>query len=124
MGQEVLGPLDDAGEDPAGGVPGPAGRRLDGGDPAGDVVRKGDRRAVRSPREGLGRADGNERPRAMGRRDFRCLEGDHRVAALAVGGEIAMMEVLHRGLRMERDHRVLELVRPEAAHHVRRDEHE
>ena len=32
--------------------------------------------------------------------------------------------MLHRGLRMERHHRVLQLVRAEAAHDVRRDENE
>ena len=41
-----------------------------------------------------------------------------------VGRDEPVVEVLHRGLRMERDHRVLELVRPEPGDDVRRDQDE
>jgi hypothetical protein len=52
------------------------------------------------------------------------LERDHRVAPGAVGRDEPVVEVLHRRLRMERDHRVLELVGADPGHHVRRDQHE
>ena len=60
----------------------------------------------------------------MGRGHLGRLECDHRVAAGAIRRHEPVMEMLHRGLRMERDHRVLELVGADPGHDVRRDEDE
>ena len=76
-------------------------------------------KAIASANKRLGRPDGNQGPRAMGRRHLGRLERDHRVASCAIGREEPVMEMLHRGLRMERDHRVLELVSAKPRHHVR-----
>ena len=124
VGQQVLPAVDEPREHAAGRVPRAAGRGLNGRDTACDIVGQGDRGPVGCAGQGLGRADRDQRPRSMGRGDLGGLEGDHRVAAVAVGGEEAVVEVLHRRLRMERDHRVLELIRTEPAHHVRRDQDE
>ena len=68
MGQDVLGAVDEAGEQPAGGAPGAGGRGLDGGHATGHVVGERDRRAVGGAGQRLGRPDRDEGPRAVGRR--------------------------------------------------------
>jgi hypothetical protein len=124
MGQEVLESGHESRHGAAGGGPSPDGGGLDGGHAARDVVGERNRRAIRGARQGLGGADRDECSRFVRRRHLGRLEGDHRVASRAVRGDEPMVEVLHRGLRMKRDHRVLQLIGPEPGHHVRRDEHE
>ena len=67
---------------------------------------------------GIGRATTGRR------RDLAGLERDGAVAAGAAVRDEPVVEVLHRRLRVEREHRVLELVRAELGHDVRRDEHQ
>ncbi len=89
-----------------------------------DVVGERDRRAVGRPGKRLGWPDGDQDPAASRRRDLGRLECDRPVAAGALGRPEPLVEVLHRGLGMERDHRVLQLVGAEPGHDVRRDEHQ
>ena len=106
------------------GDPGVAGRGADRDAGRLDVVGERDRRAVGGAGEGRGWPDRHERAAACGRRDLGRLEGDRSVAAGSVCRHEPVVEVLHRGLRMERQHRVLELVGPELGDDVRRDEDE
>ena len=107
---------------PAGGRLGQAGRLLDRGGAGGDAVGERDRRAVGRAGQRLGRLD-RDQLALLGRgRDLGRLEGDRPVAAGAVGRDEAVVEMLHRRLRVERDHRVLELVRAEPGDQVRRGE--
>ena len=89
-----------------------------------DVVGEWDRRAVGSTGERLGRSHRHERPAAGRRRHLGRLERDRPITAGALGCLETLVEVLHGRLRMERDHRILELVRTELGDDVRRDEHE
>ena len=77
-----------------------------------------------APASGSGGRTGTSDPAAGRRRDLGRLECDRAVAAGALGGPEPLVEVLHRGLGMERDHRVLQLVGAEPGHDVRRDEHQ
>ena len=89
-----------------------------------DVVGERDRRAVGRAGQRLGRPDRHERACPARRRDLGRLEGDRAVAARAVGRHEPVVEVLHRRLRVERQHRVLELVGAELGDDVGRDEDE
>jgi len=122
--QEVLEAKHDPSEDPASGSSGADRRGLDGRDAVRHVVGERDRRAVRCAGEGLRWAHRHERPVLVSRGHLGGLQGDHRVTRRPVGGHEPVMEVLHRRLRVERDHGVLQLVRPELRHDVRRDEDE
>ena len=55
---------------------------------------------------------------------LRGLDGDHRVGALATGRHEEVVEVLDGGLRMEREHRALELLGADGLGHVARHEQE
>ena len=89
-----------------------------------DVVGERDRRAVRRAGQRLGRLDRDGRPAASRGGDLARLERDRAVAAGPAVGHEPVMEVLHRRLRVERQHRVLELVGAELGHDVRRHEDE
>ncbi len=121
---QVLEPCDGALDCATGGDPCAPRGRTDRDPGRLDVVRERDRRAVRGAGERLGRADRDEGPGAAGRRHLGRLEGDRPVAARAVGGHEPVVEMLHRRLRVERQHRVLELVRPELGDDVGRHQDE
>ena len=118
----------DAGDQPleraARGEPGAARRRGDRRSGRLDVVRERDGRAVRRACQGLGRPDRHERPGPARRRHLGRLEGDRAVAARTVGRHELLVKVLHRRLRVEGEHGVLEPVRTELGDDVGRDEHE
>ena len=124
MRKEILESGDQAIERPTRRDTGPDSRRLDGGDPVGHVVGKRNRGAIRRPGERLRRTNRNQRARLVGRRHLRRLQRDHCVAGGPVSGDEPVVEMLHRGLRVEGHHRILELVRAELGHDIRRDEHE
>ncbi len=88
------------------------------------VVGQRDRRSVGRPGEGFVRPDRDEGPAAVRGRHLGRLEGDRAVAARSVGGHEPVMEVLHGRLRVEGQHRILELVHPELGDDVRRHQDE
>ena len=77
-----------------------------------------------APASGSAGRTGHQRAAARRRRHLGRLEGDGAVAADPVGGPEALVEMLHRRLRVERDHRVLELVGSELGDDVGRDQDE
>ena len=122
--KSVLQPVDQAAEGSARGRSGAPGPCLRGGHAPAHGVGKRDRRPIRRAREGLGGPNRHERPAGPGDGDLGCLQHETPVAASPAGLDELTVEVLERGLRVERDESVLEFLRPQAGDDVGRDEHE
>ncbi len=123
-GQEILGPDDDPFERTTGRGLRVGRGRTDGRPGRLDVVGERDRRAVGRAGERLRGPDRDERPLAGRGAHLGRLERDRAVAAAALRGDETVVEVLHRGLRVERQHGVLELLGAEARDDVRAHQHE
>ena len=89
-----------------------------------DLVGHGDRRMLGLAGERLGGHDRHEPVLCPRQRRLRRLERHDRVRALATGRDEEMVQMLHGGLRMERDNCVLQLFGAHDLDQVARREHE